>query len=67
MKTEPVSPSLGTPPPLQKQDEQEKGKSHASSVNIEITCLFAIHAASHYHIKVEAAESKNQVLNKENH
>ena len=64
MKAEPLSPAL---PPLQKKEEEGKGESHTSNVNMEITCLFVIHAANHYHLKVEVAESKNQALNKKHH
>lgn len=39
-----LNPFLPASTPLQKK--QEKGKSHASNINIEITCLFVIHAAS---------------------
>ena len=62
-----LNPFLPAPTPLQKKEEQEKGKSHASNINTEITCLFVIHAASYYHLKVKVAESKNQALNKEHY
>ena len=62
-----LNPFLPAHTPLQKKEEQEKGKSHASNINTEITCLFVIHAASYYHLKVKVAESKNQALNKEHY
>ena len=63
-----IKAELLSPSPQQTQKKkQEKGKSHASNINIEITCLFVIHAASYYHLRVKVAESKNQALNKEHY